>query len=108
MESKPASSHDEFSADTDTRHSGRVVVDEEKNVGHPQYLQIEENESLQKEQSVDVDVTNRNAIKGDESDGKVDWTWNQILATVCLSGLYVGTLTVVGPAATPIHFAAIY
>jgi hypothetical protein len=37
-----------------------------------------------------VDVENRDAVKGDESDGKIDWTWMQIAATVSLAGLYVG------------------
>ena len=37
-----------------------------------------------------VDVENRDAVKGDASDGKIGWTWTQIAATVSLAGLYVG------------------
>ncbi len=39
-----------------------------------------------------VDLENRHCVKGDDSDGKVDWTLKQILATIFLSGLYVGKL----------------
>jgi hypothetical protein len=28
--------------------------------------------------------------KGDDSDGQVNWTWKQILATISLCGVYVG------------------
>jgi hypothetical protein len=37
-----------------------------------------------------VDLSNAEADKGDESDGKIDWTLKQILATIFLCGLYVG------------------
>jgi hypothetical protein len=36
------------------------------------------------------DIENRGAIKGDDSDGRVNWTTKQVLATLFLSGLYVG------------------
>lgn len=49
-------------------------------------------EKLHKIPSVGVDPENREAIKGDDSDGKVDWTTKQIFATCCLAGLYVGKL----------------
>ena len=29
-------------------------------------------------------------VKGDDSDGRIKWTTNQLLATLFLSGLYVG------------------
>ncbi len=31
--------------------------------------------------------------KGDDSDGRVNWTWKQIVATICLCGVYVGELS---------------
>jgi hypothetical protein len=31
------------------------------------------------------------AVKGDDSDGRIGWTARSILATIALSGLYVGT-----------------
>lgn len=40
-----------------------------------------------------VDVHNPDAEKGDDSDGKVNWTLKQILATCFLCGLYVGMFT---------------
>jgi hypothetical protein len=36
------------------------------------------------------DLENRGAIKGDDSDGRINWTAKQVLATLFLSGLYVG------------------
>ena len=36
------------------------------------------------------DLENRGAIKGDDSDGRINWTTKQVLATLFLSGLYVG------------------
>jgi len=40
-----------------------------------------------------VDPHNPDAEKGDDSDGKVNWTWKQVVATLCLCGLYVGEFT---------------
>ena len=37
------------------------------------------------------DLKNRGAFKGDDSDGRVNWTPRRVLATLFLSGLYVGT-----------------
>ncbi|EXJ70682.1 uncharacterized protein A1O5_05672 [Cladophialophora psammophila CBS 110553] len=91
MDSKSGSLVNESPPSSDAVHLERLAVDEEKHVGHVGSVQVEDADSLEKSMSVDVDVTNRNAIKGDESDGKVDWTWIQILATICLSGLYVGS-----------------
>jgi hypothetical protein len=36
------------------------------------------------------DLENRGALKGDDSDGQINWTTKQVLATLFLSGLYVG------------------
>ena len=38
----------------------------------------------------DVDVNNRNAFLGDDSDGKVTRTLRSILAAIFLAGLYTG------------------
>lgn len=45
---------------------------------------------LHKVSTLGVDVENHDAFKGDNSDGRVDWTWKQIAATICLTALYVG------------------
>jgi len=38
----------------------------------------------------DVHIHNELAYKGDDSDGKVDWTARSIIAPVSLGGLYTG------------------
>jgi hypothetical protein len=37
-----------------------------------------------------VDTVNEKAVKGDDSDGRVDWTPRQVTASIFLSSLYVG------------------
>lgn len=37
-----------------------------------------------------IDVTNRGAFLGDDSDGKVEWGVRQIFAAIFLAGLYTG------------------
>ncbi len=52
-----------------------------------------EMENLKKLDTVDalhVDLGNTGALKGDDSDGRVNWTTKQVLATISLSALYVG------------------
>ncbi|KIW21582.1 hypothetical protein PV08_02162 [Exophiala spinifera] len=40
-----------------------------------------------------VDDESAQVVKNDDSDGHVNWTWKQIIATVSLCGVYVGSLT---------------
>ncbi|KEF62015.1 uncharacterized protein A1O9_03587 [Exophiala aquamarina CBS 119918] len=40
---------------------------------------------------VEVEIEKSHAAQGDESDGRVDWTWKQIIATISLCGVYVGS-----------------
>lgn len=50
--------------------------------------------NLEKERTLEgVDVQNRNAFMGDDSDGKVTWTLRSILAAIFLAGLYTGKHT---------------
>jgi hypothetical protein len=52
-----------------------------------------EKASLERADTIDAltpDLENRGAIKGDDSDGRINWTLKQVLATLFLSGLYVG------------------
>ncbi|KAF1809090.1 putative major facilitator superfamily transporter [Eremomyces bilateralis CBS 781.70] len=51
-----------------------------------------------------VDVQNKNAVKGDDSDGKVDWNWRQRIAVMCLVGLYTGSQIPVYFTAGPLTF----
>lgn len=46
---------------------------------------IHTNETLES-----IDIENRHAFKGDDSDGKVAWTWRKLLACAFLSLLYTG------------------
>lgn len=47
--------------------------------------------NLEKERTLEgIDVTNRYAIKGDDSDGKVIWSARSIFAAIFLAGLYTG------------------
>ena len=55
--------------------------------------EVHEVEDFKKIDTLDalaVDPENRRALKGDDSDGRIDWTLKQVLATLFLSGLYVG------------------
>lgn len=40
--------------------------------------------------SSDLDLENTRAVKGDNSDGHVDWTFRSIVATISLCGIWVG------------------
>jgi hypothetical protein len=40
-----------------------------------------------------VDLENRYAFKGDDSDGKIDWTIRKIFASAFLAMLYTGTIS---------------
>jgi hypothetical protein len=64
---------------TDHGHAGHAELDDFKKV-----------DTTDTTDDLIVDLENRHAVKGDDSDGKVDWTLKQILATIFLSGLYVG------------------
>lgn len=50
-------------------------------------------EELKKEHTLrNVDLENRNAFKGDDSDGKIEWTVRKILASAFLAMLYTGMM----------------
>ena len=42
---------------------------------------------------VPVDLENHQAFKGDDSDGKVEWTFKKLLAAAFLAMLYTGEIT---------------
>ncbi len=58
------------------RHSVEVEVDDE----HKYSTRHEETIAIEK----------GFAVKGDDSDGRVNWTWKHIVATISLCGIYVG------------------
>lgn len=39
----------------------------------------------------DVEIA-AHVFKGDDSDGRVNWTWKHVIATISLCGVYVGEL----------------
>ena len=51
----------------------------------------DEHYTLTKLTTLGMEVENRDAVKGNEYDGKIDWTGTQTAATVSLAGLYVST-----------------
>lgn len=55
---------------------------------------IDHKYDLTKENTLGVDLENRDAVKGDNSDGQIDWNFKQLIATISLAGLYVGKLTI--------------
>lgn len=63
-----------------------VVVQEKAGAG----IDTSHIESLEKVDTFDIDLENKHAAKGDASDGKIDWTFRQIVATISLSMIYTG------------------
>lgn len=51
----------------------------------------EKHNVLKKVATLGIDTDdNLYAVKGDDSDGQINWTWRQIVASLSLAGLYVG------------------
>jgi hypothetical protein len=78
----------------DARYANNMLLDQINTQLNKRSTQIEEVETVA---VLAVDVANRNAVKGDDSDGRVDWTVKQIFATICLAGLYVGSFSILFP-----------
>lgn len=77
----------------DFAHDGGALHDEEKQ--HTTFVENAADSptdtSLHREKTLDsIDVQNTHAYLGDDSDGKVHWTFRSILAAMCLAGLYTG------------------
>lgn len=56
----------------------------------PEDLEMEKLKKIDTVAGLHVDLSNGGAIKGDDSDGRINWTTKQVLATISLSALYVG------------------
>ncbi|KAK5090250.1 hypothetical protein LTR05_000421 [Lithohypha guttulata] len=70
------------------------TIADEKQIHQVDAQHVERHHSdneLQKVSTLGVDLENRDAVKGDNSDGQINWTTKQILATISLSALYVGS-----------------
>lgn len=62
---------------------------EEQNF-HSKALSVQASDSQKAAREHDSEVNEEGPIKGDMSDGRVDWTFKQVAATIALCGLYVG------------------
>ncbi|OQV05048.1 hypothetical protein CLAIMM_09846 [Cladophialophora immunda] len=54
-------------------------------------LEEKESPTVTRHEVVDPDDEKTRVAKGDDSDGRVNWTWKQVVATVSLCGVYVGS-----------------
>lgn len=75
-----------------THHQSTEDLEKETSQVHSEHFEHhnEKHNDLHKVGTLGVDLDNSEAVKGDDSDGRVNWTPLQIVATVSLSGLYVG------------------
>ena len=56
------------------------------------YSSLDEKNELKQAQTLSkIDVENHAAVKGDDSDGAVDWSFRNIMASIFLCTLYTGT-----------------
>jgi hypothetical protein len=78
------------STTTDYAHEKQEV----QYVEHAEDSPHDSSHELQKELTLEgIDMKNSYAIKGDDSDGKVEWSMRSIFAAVFLAALYTGMLT---------------
>jgi hypothetical protein len=72
----------------------RDYADEKQEVEYTEHVRDSPTESsheLQKERTMEgIDMNNSYAVKGDDSDGKVEWNLRSIFAAVFLAALYTG------------------
>ena len=64
--------------------SSRVQESEQSHVDKVEATHVDEVESSAN------DLEKQGEVKGDGSEGHVEWTWRQIFATLSLCGLYAG------------------
>lgn len=68
---------------------------EKQEAQYVENVQESPNESsyeLQKERTLEgIDMNNSHAVKGDDSDGKVEWNVRSMFAAVFLAALYTGS-----------------
>ena len=73
---------------TDYAHEKQEV----QYVEHVDESPTDSSHELQKERTLEgIDMTNSYAVKGDDSDGKVEWSIRSIFAAIFLAALYTGT-----------------
>ncbi|KAI8935345.1 hypothetical protein NX059_007930 [Plenodomus lindquistii] len=65
---------------------------EKQEVEYVEHAHTDSSLELQKEMTLEgIDMNNTQAVKGDDSDGKVIWSLRSILAAICLAALYTGS-----------------
>jgi hypothetical protein len=75
---------------TDYAHEKQEV----RYVEHADNSPADSSHDLQKERTLEgIDMNNSFAVKGDDSDGKVEWNLRSIFAAVFLAALYTGRST---------------
>lgn len=67
----------------------RVETNSDRASAHIHAQPLEKTET--QETLAAIDLENHQAFKGDDSDGRVAWTWQKLLAATFLSMLYTGT-----------------
>ena len=73
---------------TDYAHEKQEV----QYVEHVDESPTDSSHELQKERTLEgIDMTNSYAVKGDDSDGKVEWSTRSIFAAIFLAALYTGS-----------------
>jgi hypothetical protein len=72
---------------TDYAHEKQEV----QYVEHARDSPVESSHELQKELTLEgIDMNNSYAVKGDDSDGKVEWNLRSAFAAIFLAALYTG------------------
>ena len=66
------------------------AVEDKEKIERVETAEDHHNKDIHQIKTLGVDLENHDAEKGDDSDGKINWTWKQVVATLCLCGLYVG------------------
>lgn len=70
-------------------------ANEKQEVNHVEYATSPTESELELRQELTlsgIDMKNTQALKGDDSDGKVVWNMRSIFAAIFLAALYTGTL----------------
>ena len=77
----------ENSAAADAAHAEYGDLEEPAHAAHTAYSEVEMPPHADLKHA---DMTNSEAYKSEDSDGKIPRIWNARIAVVCLAGLYVG------------------
>lgn len=71
--------------DVKNHNLAQIDTNDDAHSGHDEKKDLHQTKTLS-----EIDLENKAAFKGDESDGAVDWTVRNILASIFLCMLYTG------------------